>query len=186
MAVKEILHETETKMKKTVEVVSRELSSIRTGRASSALLDTVKADYYGTPTLIKQLATVSTPEPKLIVINPWDKSMIGEIEKAILKSDIGITPANDGKVVRLGIPQLTQERRQELCKVASRIAEDGRVSLRSLRHAANEKIKDMQDESHISKDEAFWGKEDMQKLIDKYTKEIDNILSAKEKEIKEV
>ncbi len=186
MAVKEVLHETETKMKKTIDVVKRESASIRTSRASTALVDSIKVEYYNTPTPLKQLATISTPEPRLIIINPWDKSSTGEIEKAILKSDLGITPNNDGKVIRLGIPQLTEERRLELCKVAGRIAEDGKVSLRSIRHAANDKIKKMQDDSHISKDEAFWGKDDIQKMIDKYTKEIDGLLEAKEKEIKTI
>jgi len=186
MAIKDVLHETETKMKKTIDVINRELASIRTSRASTSLVDTVKVNYYNTPTPIKQLATISTPEPKLIVINPWDKSVMGEIEKAILKSDIGITPTNDGKVIRLGIPQLTQERRDELCKVAGRITEDGKVSLRSIRHAANDKIKKMQDSSEISKDESFWAKDDIQKLIDKYSGEVDKILSDKEKEIKEI
>ncbi len=186
MAVKNVLTETETKMKKTIDVVNRELSSIRTSRASISLVDHIKVEYYGTPTPIKQLATISTPEPKLIVINPWDKNSMGDIEKAILKSDVGITPNNDGKVIRLGIPQLTEERRTELCKVAGRVTEEGKVSLRSIRHAANDKIKKMQDASEISKDEAFWGKDDIQKLIDKYSGEIDKILEHKEKEIKAI
>ncbi|MBL7068875.1 MAG: ribosome recycling factor [Candidatus Omnitrophica bacterium] len=186
MAVKEVLNEAAGKMKKTIDVVNREFSSIRTSRASTTLVDGIKVEYYGTPTPIKQLATISTPEPKLIVINAWDKSVMGAIEKAILKSDVGITPTNDGKLIRLGIPQLTGERREELCKVIGRIAEDGRVSLRSIRHAANDKIKKMLDASEISKDESFWGKDDIQKLIDKYTKNIDEILAHKEKEIKEI
>ncbi|MDB4349620.1 ribosome recycling factor [Omnitrophica bacterium] len=186
MAVKDVLHETEAKMKKTIESVNRELASIRTSRASTSLVDNIKAEYYGTPTPLKQLATISTPEPRLIVINPWDKSSVGEIEKAILKSDLGITPANDGKVIRLGIPQLTEERREELCKVAARIAEDGKVSLRSIRHAANDKIKKMQDDSQISKDEGFWGKDDVQKLIDKYSGEVDGTLGDKHKEIRAI
>lgn len=186
MAVKDVLHETEAKMKKTIEAISRELSSIRTSRASTTLVDSIKVEYYGTPTPLKQLATISTPEPKLIVINPWDKSVMGPIEKAILQSELGITPNNDGKVIRLGVPQLTQERREELCKVAGRIAEDAKVSLRSIRHAANDKIKKLQDDSAISKDENFWGKDDVQKLIDKYSAEIDKILEHKEKEIKEI
>lgn len=186
MAVKEATHEAEVKMKKTIEITNRELSSIRTSRASTALVDNVKVDCYGTTTPLKQLATITTPEPKMIMINPWDKSIVGDIEKAILKADIGITPNNDGKVIRLGMPQLTEERRTELCKVAHRIAEDGKVSLRSIRHAANDKIKKMLDASTISKDEGFWGKDDVQKLIDKYSKEIDSILEHKEKEIKAV
>ncbi len=186
MAVKDVLREAETKMKKTIEVVNRELQSIRTSRASTGLVDNIKVDYYGTPTPLKQLATISTPEPRLVIINPWDKSIMQEVERAILKSDLGITPNNDGKVIRLGIPQLTEERRKEICKVASRIAEEGKVSLRSIRHTAIDKIKSMQDASEISKDETFWGRDDAQKLINKYTEEIDKILTAKEKEIKEI
>jgi ribosome recycling factor len=186
MAVKEVARETESKMKKTIESVNRELTSIRTSRASAHLVDGIKVDYYGTPTPLKQLATISTPEPRLIVINPWDKNAMGDIERAILKSDIGITPTNDGKLIRLGIPQLTEERREELCKVAGRIAEDGQVALRSIRHTANDKIKKMQDDSQISKDEGFWGKDDIQKLIDKYSEEIDKLLENKEKEIRAI
>ncbi len=186
MAVKEVLHETETKMKKTIESINRELASIRTSRASSTLVDNMKVEYYGTPTPLKQLATISTPEPKLIVINAWDKSSMGSIEKAILQSDLGITPTNDGKLIRLGIPQLTEERREELCKVTARIAEEGKVSLRSIRHVANDKIKKMQDGSEISKDEGFWGKDDVQKLIDKYSGEADKLLEHKQKEIREI
>lgn len=186
MAVKEVLHDTEGKMKKTIESINRELTSMRTSRASSHLVDGIKVEYYGTPTPLKQLATISSPEPRLIVINPWDKSSMGDIEKAILKSDVGITPTNDGKLIRLSIPQLTEERREELCKVASRIAEEGKVSLRSIRHTANDKIKKLEDDSAISKDECFWGKDDVQKLIDKYSKEIDGILEHKQKEIREI
>jgi ribosome recycling factor len=186
MAVKEVLRDTEQKMKKTIESVNRELSSIRTSRASTHLVDGIKVEYYGAPTPIKQLATISAPEPRLIVINPWDKSSMGEIEKSIIRSDIGITPTNDGKLIRLTIPQLTEERRVELCKVASRISEEGKVSLRSIRHTANDKLKKMQDGSQISEDESYWGKDDVQKLIDKYSKEVDNLLEHKEKEIKEI
>ena len=186
MAVKEVLHETEAKMKKTIEVVNRELVSLRTSRASTSLVDSIKVEYYGTPTPLKQLATISAPEPRLVIINPWDKSVTANIEKAILKSELGITPNNDGKAIRLSIPQLTEERRLELCKVASRVTEDGKVSLRALRHTANDKIKKMLDASEISKDEGFWGKDDVQKLIDKYSKEVDALLEHKEKEIKEV
>jgi len=186
MAVKEVTKETEAKMKKTIESIQRELTSIRTSRASSTLLDNIKVEYYDTPTPIKQLATISTPEPKLIVINPWDKTAMGEIEKAIQKSDLGISPTNDGKVIRLSIPQLTEERRLELCKVAARVAEDGKVSLRSIRHTANDKLKKMLDDSAISKDEGFWGKDGIQKLIDKYSKEVDVLMENKEKEIKEI
>ena len=186
MAVKDVLREAEEKMKKTVDVTRRELATARTSRASAGLVDGIKVDYYQTPTPLKQMATISAPEPRLVVINPWDKSVIGEIEKAILKSDLGITPNNDGKVIRLTIPQLTEERRQDLIKVAKKIAEDGRVSIRSVRHAAVEKIKAMEDSKEISNDDRFKGHGDAQKLTDKYIGEINTLLSNKDKEIKEV
>ncbi len=183
MTVKEILHDTETKMKKTVEATQREFSTIRTGRASSAIVEGVKVDYYGTPTPLKQLAAVSTPDARLIVIQPWDKNAMGDVEKAILKSDIGITPTNDGKVIRLTIPPLTQERRLELDKVLKKIAEDGHVSIRSARHASIENVRKSEKDKIITEDEKFKTQEDIQKLTDKYIKEIDTILAAKEKEI---
>ena len=183
MTVKEILYDTETKMKKTVEATQREFSTIRTGRASGAILDSVKVDYYGAPTPLKQLAAVSTPEARLIVIQPWDKAVMPEIEKAILKSDIGITPTNDGKVIRLSMPPLTQERRQELDKVLKKIAEDGHVSVRSTRHAAIENVRKSEKDKVITEDEKFKTQDDIQKLTDKYIKEIDNTLAAKEKEV---
>jgi len=183
MTVKEILHDTETKMKKTVEATQREFATIRTGRASGALLDNVRVDYYGAPTPLKQLAAVSTPDARLIVIQPWDKSAMADIEKAILKSDIGITPNNDGKVIRLTIPPLTQERRQELDKVLKKTAEDGHVSIRTARHAAVEHVRKAEKDKAITEDEKFKTQDDIQKLTDKYIKEIDNLLAAKEKEI---
>ncbi|MFA5143413.1 MAG: ribosome recycling factor [Candidatus Omnitrophota bacterium] len=183
MTAKEILHDTETKMKKTVESTQREFSTIRTGRASGAILDNVRVDYYGAPTPLKQLAAVSTPEARLIVIQPWDKGALPEIEKALLKSDIGITPTNDGKVIRLTIPPLTQERRAELDKVLKKIAEDGHVSLRTARHAAIENVRKSEKDKVITEDEKFKTQDDIQKLTDKYVKEIDGFLSSKEKEI---
>ena len=183
MTVKEILHDTETKMKKTIEATHREFSTIRTGRASSAILESVKVDYYGTPTPVKQLAAISTPDARLIVIQPWDKGVMEEIEKAILKSDIGITPTNDGKVIRLSMPPLTQERRIELDRVSKKIAEDGHVSVRTARHAAIELVRKSEKDKIITEDEKFKTQDDIQKLTDKYIKEIDNILAAKDKEI---
>ena len=183
MTVKEILHDTETKMKKTVEATQREFSTIRTGRASGAILDSVKVDYYGALTPLKQLAAVSTPDARLIVIQPWDKNAMPDIEKAILKSDVGITPTNDGKVIRLTIPPLTQERRQELDKVLKKIAEDGHVSIRTARHAAVETVRKSEKDKIITEDEKFKTQDDIQKLTDKYIKEIDTMLAAKEKDI---
>jgi ribosome recycling factor len=183
MTAKDILHDAETKMKKTVDATQRDFSTVRTGRASTAILDNVKVDYYGTPTPLKQLAAVSTPDARLITIQPWDKAMMAEIEKAILKSDLGIAPTNDGKVVRLSLPPLTQERRQELDKVLKKIAEDGHVSVRSARHAAVENVRKSEKDKVITEDEKFKLQDDIQKLTDKYIKEIDTMLATKEKEI---
>jgi len=183
MTTKEIIHDTETKMKKTVEATQREFSTIRTGRASSALVEGIKVDYYGALTPLKQMAAVSTPDARLIMIQPWDKNTLGDIEKAIMKSEIGITPTNDGKVIRLSIPPLTEERRTELDKILKKIAEDGRVSLRTARHTAIESIRKGEKDKVITEDDKFKSQEEIQKLTDKYIKEIDTLLAAKEKEI---
>jgi len=183
MNVKEIIHDTETKMKKTVESTQRELGTIRTGRASTSLVEGIKVDYYGVPTPLKQIAAISTPDARLIVIQPWDKGILGEVEKAIFKSEIGITPTNDGKVIRLSIPPLTDERRSELDKILKQIAEDGRISIRTARHTAVENARKSEKDKVITEDERFKTQEDIQKLTDKYIKEIDNLLAAKEKEI---
>ena len=150
---------------------------------SSAMVDSVKVDYYGAPTPLKQLAAVSTPDARLVVIQPWDKAAMADIEKAILKSDIGITPTNDGKVIRLTIPPLTPERRAELDKVVKKIAEDGHVSVRTARHASRENVRKSEKDKIITEDEKFKTQEEVQKLTDKYIKEIDDLLAAKEKEI---
>jgi len=184
--LKEVMHEAHDKMTKTNEAVQREFGTIRTGRASSTLVEGIRVNYYDTPTPLKQLASISTPDPKLIVIQPWDMSILGEVEKAILKSDLGITPMNDGRVIRLGIPQLTQERREELVKVIKKMAEDGRVSIRSIRRDMNEKIKKLEKDKVIPEDESFKSIEEIQKLTDKHIKEIDQLLSNKEKELMEV
>ncbi|WP_425429472.1 ribosome recycling factor [Desulfoscipio geothermicus] len=170
-------------MKKTVEVVNKEFASLRAGRATPSLLDKIMVQYYGTPTPINQLANVSAPEARLLVIQPWDKTVLPEIEKAILKSDLGITPASDGNVIRLAIPQLTQERRAELVKVVKKKAEEGRVAVRNLRRDANDALKTQQKNGEISEDEQRRLQDEVQKLTDKYIKEIDNLLAAKEKEI---
>jgi ribosome recycling factor len=183
MTLKELLHDTEAKMKKTVEATHREFATVRTGRASAAILDNVRVDYYGTLTPLKQMAAVTTPDARLVMVQPWDKGALPEIEKALLKSDIGITPTNDGKVIRLSIPPLTQERRAELDKVLKKIAEDGHVSIRTARHAAVESVRKLEKDKAVTEDERFKGQEDIQKLTDKYIKEIDTLLAGKEKEI---
>ncbi|MFZ5800630.1 MAG: ribosome recycling factor [Candidatus Omnitrophota bacterium] len=185
MITKEIVHQTEDKMKKAVEAVTREFNEIRTGRANSTFVEAIHIDYYGTPTMIKQVAAISVPDARLIVIQPWDVSAIGEIEKAILKSNLGINPSNDGKVVRLSIPPLSKERRDELAKLVKKMAEDGRVSLRTIRRDANEHIKKLEDDKAISEDDRFKSQEEIQKLTDNYIGKIDQILKDKEKELVE-
>lgn len=185
-SLKDVMRDTEEKMKKTLEVVSREFTTVRTGRASPALVDGIKVDYYGTPTPLKSLASISTPDPKLIVIQPWDASVAGEIEKAILKSELGVTPINDGKVIRIQIPDLSKERRVELVKLVKKMAEDGRISLRTARHASIEHLKKLEKDKLIAEDERFKGQDDIQKITDKYIVKIDEALAAKEKEITEI
>jgi len=186
MAVKEIISQAEEKMKKTVDVTVREFSTVRTGRANPGLVEGIRVDYYGTLTPLKQLAGISTPEARLIVIQPWDPSSIGAIEKAILKSELGITPSNDGKVIRLSVPPLTQERRAELVKVVQKIVEEGRIAIRSIRRDANESIKQSQKDHAITEDESFKAQDEVQKLTDKYIKELETISKKKENDIMEV
>lgn len=183
---KEVLKDVENKMKKTVEATEREFSTIRTGRAHSSLVEGIKVNCYETSMPIKQLASISTPEPRLIVIQPWDRSILGEIEKAIMTSELGITPNNDGKLIRISIPTLTEERRDELAKVLKKIAEEGKISLRTARRVANEEIEKLEKNKVITEDDKFKHKDEIQKLIDKHSKEIDNHLTSKEKEIQEV
>ena len=179
----QVLATVEPKMQRAVEVMERDFTGLRTGRASTALVERIQVEYYGTLTPLNQLAGINVPEPHQIVIQPWDKNVMPDIEKAILKSDIGITPTNDGKVIRLSMPPLTQERRQELDKVLKKIAEDGHVSIRTARHAAIETVRKSEKDKIITEDEKFKTQDDIQKLTDKYIKEIDNMLAAKEKEI---
>lgn len=185
MAAKEILHQTEEKMKKAVESMNREFSEIRTGRASPALVEGLHIDYYGTPTLLKQLASISAPDVHLIVIQPWDVTAIVEIEKAIMKSNLGITPSNDGKIVRLSVPQLSKERRQELARIVHKMSEEGRVSLRTIRRDAKEAVEKLEKDKLIPEDDKFRSIDELQKLVDKYIAKIDELLKSKEKEILE-
>jgi ribosome recycling factor len=185
MTTREVLHATEEKMKKAVEFVNREFSEIRTGRASPHLVEGLHVEYYGTPTLLKQLASISVPDPHLIVIQPWDVTAIAEVEKTILKSNIGITPMNDGKVIRLSVPQLSKERRQELAKVVHKIAEEGRISLRTIRRESKEHLEKLEKDKAISEDDKFKSVEELQKLVDKYIVKIDDTLKTKEKEVLE-
>lgn len=186
MTIKEVLTSHEEKMQKALEALRKEYATLRAGRATSSLLDKITVEYYGTPTLVNQVANISVPEPRMIIIQPWEKNMLSVIEKAIMKSDLGLNPNNDGSVIRLNIPQLTQQRRTELVKVVHKKSEDARVAVRNLRRDANEMIKKVEKEKTISEDEAKKGQEDMQKVTDKYITEIDKIMVAKEKEIMEV
>lgn len=185
MTTKEILHNTEDKMKKALESVVREFSEIRTGRASPSLVEGLHVDYYGTPTLLKQLAAISAPDAHLLVIQPWDVTAIQGIEKAIMKSNLGLTPSNDGKLIRLSIPPLSKERRQELDKVVHKMAEEGRVSLRTIRRDAKESLEKLEKDKVISEDDKFRGIEDLQGLVDRYILKIDELLKNKEKEVLE-
>ena len=178
--------EIKEKMEKTISVYKENLSEIRAGRANPAILNKIKVDYYGVPTPITQVAGVSVPEARLIVIQPWDASILKEIEKEILKSDIGINPNNDGKVIRLAFPELTEERRKELVKDIKKIAEDSKVAIRSIRREGMDEYKDMQKESLITEDELKKAENDIQKLTDDKIDEIDSILANKEKEIMSV
>ena len=181
----EMLKDSEQKMAKAVESFQRELRHIRTGRANPSLLDGIKVDYYGTEVPINQVASISIPEPRTIAIQPWEKGMAGKIEKAILKSDLGITPNNDGSFVRLNIPALTEERRKDLVRMVRKTAEDFRVSVRNIRRDANEQLRKAEKSSDISEDELKRAQSKVQDLTDKYVREIDNILQDKEKEIME-
>ena len=176
----------EEKMKKSIESYKMELDTVRAGRANAKILDRITVDYYGTPTPINQLGTISVPDARTLVIQPWDSSILKEIEKSILASDIGITPANDGKLIRLVFPQLTEERRKELKKQVSKLGEDAKVAIRNIRRDAMDKSKDMKKNSEMTEDEQKASEKTVQDLTDKYIKEIDVITASKEKEIMEI
>ncbi len=181
-----IIADGKSRMGKSVQTVKDEFSGLRTGRASSAMFDRIKVEYYGNPTPLNQLATISIPEARLVVIQPWDKSVIGEIEKAIQKSELSLNPNNDGKVIRVNIPPLTEERRKEYVKHAKQLAEQARVAVRNVRRDANDSLKKAQKDGDISEDEAKRGEDEIQKLTDQHIKDIDQLLEAKEKEILEL
>ncbi len=186
MALKDLVKDTETKMKKSIESARREFSEVRTGRAHPGLIEGLHVDYFGTPTLVKQIASISVPDPRTVLIQPWDVSVIPELEKTISNSNIGATPSNDGKIVRLSIPQLSEERRQELKKVVKDMAEKARVSLRTIRRDANERIKKLESEKTVAEDDGFKSHEEIQKLTDKYIKEVDVLLEEKSKALLEL
>jgi len=184
--LKDVMSEARERMEKTVEALHNDLRTIRTGRASPALVERLQVDYYGSPTPLNQLAGISVPEPRLLVIRPWDRNTIGIIEKAILKSDLGLTPGNDGQVIRLGIPQLTEERRRELNRQVARRVEEGRVAIRNIRRDAIDMLRDFEKEKMISEDDLYTGRDQVQELTDDFIKQIDEVGKAKEAEILEV
>ncbi len=183
---KQVLNQTKEKMEKAVSALSRELASVRAGRASANLLDKISVDYYGALTPVNQLASISVPEARMLVIQPYDKTVLGEIEKAILKSDLGLTPANDGSIIRLSIPALTEERRKDLVKLVKKYAEEAKVAIRNIRRDGNDELKKLEKNGEITEDELRSNTDNVQKLTDEFIVKIDNVAKDKEKEIMEV
>lgn len=173
-------------MQASIEALKKKFASVRTGRASLALLDGLTIDYYGTPTPLQQVASLSLPDSRQIAIQPWEQKLIPEIEKAIMKSDLGLTPMNDGKLIRINIPALTEERRKQLVKVVKKEAEDAKVAVRNIRRDVNEELKKLEKEKHISEDEIKKEHDEVQKITDSFVKKVDELLEHKEKEIMEV
>ncbi len=184
--IEDIIQDAEERMGKSVRSLERELKKMRTGRASLSLLDDIRVDYYGTPTPLNQMASLAVPENRLITIQPWDASVIKDIEKAIQKANLGLTPSSDGKIIRISIPPLTEERRKELVKQVNRICEEYRVAVRNIRREANEMLKELKKEGQASEDDVYRAQDRVQKLTDKYIEKIDSLFKEKEKEILEV
>ena len=178
-----VIKEVEARMQGALDALGREFAGVRTGRASTGLLEGIRVDYYGTPTPVPQVASLSVPDPKTLLIQPWDASLLPAIEKAIMKSDLGLTPANDGKVIRLVMPPLNEERRKQLAKAVGKLAEDARVAIRNIRHDANKKLKTMEKEKKISEDDGRRGQDQTQKITDKFIQRVDELLKKKEQEI---
>lgn len=186
MVLDELYHKTEDHMKKTLEMLTHELGGIRTGKASPALLDSLRVNYYGSMVPVKQIANVSVPDPRMITIQPWDRGLIQEIEKAIRTSELGLNPQNDGGLIRLPIPPLTEERRKDLVKVVKRIGEDSKVAIRNVRRDANDRIKKLEKEHDLSEDDMRHKQDAIQKLTDSFVHKIDEAVAAKEKDILEI
>jgi ribosome recycling factor len=178
-----LMKDMEARMQAAVDTLAREFASVRTGRASAALLDPIRVDYYGTPTAINQMASVAVPDARTITIQPWEANQLGAIEKAIMKSDLGLTPVNDGKLIRLTMPTPTEERRKQLAKNVGKIAEEGRVAIRNVRREANDKLKAMARDKRVSEDEERRGHDQIQKTTDRYVAKVDELLKKKEQEI---
>jgi len=181
-----VFEELRENMEKGMRVLEKSFSKVRTGRASLALLDGIKVEYYGVPTPLNQVANLSIPESRMILISPWDSSIIGSIEKSIQKSELGLMPMNDGKLIRINIPPLTEERRKELVKVVRKMAEECKINLRNARREANDQLKSLKKDNEIPEDDFFHLQDDVQKMTDKYIEKTDNILALKEKEIMEI
>ncbi len=181
--MKEVLNTAKEKMEKTLKVLGSDFAAIRAGRANPAVLDRIMVDYYGTPTPINQMAAISVQDARVLVIQPWDKSSLKSIEKAIQASDLGINPTNDGSVIRLAFPQLTEERRKELCKEIKKMGEESKVAVRAIRRDANDKVKAMKKDGELTEDDVKQFDKDIQKLTDKYVESVDSAVSVKEKEI---
>jgi len=182
----DVYEECRDRMKKALETLERDYKRVRTGRASVALLDGIRVEYYGIQNPLNQVATLTVPEPRTIMIQPWDASIINELEKTILKSDLGLTPMNDGKAIRINIPPLTEERRRDLVKVIRKMAEESKVAMRNIRRDSNEMLKEFKKEKEIAEDEQFRGQEEVQKITDDFIKKVDAHFITKEKEILEI
>lgn len=182
--IEQIKKQAEEKMGKAVQVLRKDLITLRAGRANPAVLDKVLVSYYGSEMPINQVANISTPDPRSLVIEPWDKSILSDIEKAITKSDLGFNPVNDGKLIRINIPPLTEERREELIKVSRKMGEEAKVAIRNIRRDANDELKKAEKSGEVPEDLSRRGQEEIQKLTDRYIKEVDQTIAAKEKEIK--
>jgi ribosome recycling factor len=184
--IDEVLSDASTRMGKTIEALKKDLASVRTGRATPTLVDNIKADYYGTPTPLKQMATISAPEARLLVIQPWDNTTIGEIKKAILKSELGLNPSSDGNIIRLAIPPLSEERRRDLVKAVHKKAEEGRIALRNIRRDALEMLRELEKEKEISQDEQKRAQERLQEITDSFIEKAGELAQAKEAELLQV
>ena len=184
--INEVIEETRDRMEKTQKAFVKEMAKVRTGRASQSMLDSVKVDYYGTQTPLPQMATVSIPESRLITVKPWDISVINSVEKAILKANLGLTPSNDGKLIRISIPPLTEERRKDIAKNVSKICEEYKVAIRNVRRDSNDMLKELQKDGEISEDDSFKAQKQVQELTDEYIQRLDDIFAEKEKEILEI
>jgi len=184
--VEQVFKDIEKRMSNTIEVLKQEMASLRAGRANPALLDNVHVEYYGVPTPLNQVANISAPEPRMLRVQPWDKGIIGDVERAILKSDLGLNPNNDGNIIRISIPQLTQERRQDLVKVVKKNGEETKVSIRNVRRDANETLKKAEKNGDISEDDLRRYQDEVQEVTNKYTQQVDDVVNRKEAEIMEI